>query len=237
MKSTHLTAAFGLAVTMLVAAPMVVAQTVPPPRGPAPFAMFDLNGDGVVTEQEFNRARAERRAALAAQGRPLRASADAPHFSDLDLNGDGLLTPDEIAAYRQSRMQGRGRGGMGSDPGMRGQGPGMGSGSGVGPRGGGNPGSGPPAAPMTDPGYGGGMARNMPTFAMFDLDGNGVLTKQEFEQARANRIKERSQAGYRMRNLATAPSFDELDRNGDGWINPGEFASGQARHHQRMSAQ
>jgi Ca2+-binding EF-hand superfamily protein len=80
---------------------------------------------------------------------------------------------------------------------------------------------------------GGGMGRHMPTFAEFDLNGDGVLTEQELAEARAKRIAERSQQGYAMRNLENAPSFGALDLNGDGQITPEEFAAGQAQRHQK----
>lgn len=80
----------------------------------------------------------------------------------------------------------------------------------------------------------GGMGRQAPTFAEFDLDGNGVLTEAEFYQARGQRIAERSQQGYAMRGLADAPEFSVIDHNGDGQVDATEFASAQAqvRHRQ-----
>ncbi|NCC41682.1 MAG: EF-hand domain-containing protein [Gammaproteobacteria bacterium] len=159
MKTRSMTSAIGLALAVLVATPLAVAQSVPPPRGPIPFSMLDRNGDGVVTEKEMNRAHAERRAR---QG------------------SSQAITP----------------------------------------------------APRMGPGYGGGPGRHMPRFAAFDLNRDGVLTKHELEKGRANRIKERSQAGYRMRNLATAPSFETLDLDGDGRISSTEFARGHDRQHQ-----
>lgn len=82
-------------------------------------------------------------------------------------------------------------------------------------------------------GPGAGVGRNMPAFAEFDLNGDGVLIEQEFYEARADRIKERSQQGYPMRNLANAPSFEAIDLNGDGRITPDEFTAGQAQHLQQ----
>ena len=82
-------------------------------------------------------------------------------------------------------------------------------------------------------GPGASMGRNMPAFAEFDLNGDGALTEQEFDEARANRIKERSQQGYPMRNLANAPSLEAIDQNGDGRITPDEFTAAQAQHHQQ----
>jgi len=196
----------------LGAAGAVFAQV--PSRGPMTFDAFDQNANGAVTEQEFNAARAERMAARAAQGAPMRGAASAPAFADFDLNGDGQMTADEFAAARQARMQAR--------PGM---GPGMGPGVSTGPGTGG-------------PGMGGrGMGMNMPTFSDFDLDGSGGLTKQEFYDARAQRMRERAQQGFPMRNAPNAPPFETLDSDGDGIIGPGEFGAAQNAHRQQMMQQ
>ena len=62
-------------------------------------------------------------------------------------------------------------------------------------------------------GFGGG--RNKPAFADFDLNGDGAIVENEFEEAREQRVAERSEAGYQMRNMDNAPSFKELDSNSD----------------------
>jgi len=84
-----------------------------------------------------------------------------------------------------------------------------------------------------NPAMGPGRGRNMPAFEAFDLNGDGQLTQQEFEQARAKRISERAQQGYLMRNLQNAPPYGDIDSNGDGSVTPDEFAAAQMRH--RMS--
>jgi len=176
--------------------------------GPIPFEAFDRDGDGRVTEPEFQSARAERRAARAAQGAPMRGAANAPPFAFFDRNGDGGLSREEFAAAHQARVEGR---------------PGMGPGMGMGPD------------------MGRGMGANMPDFVDFDRNGDGALTKAEFEEGRAKRIAERSQQGYAMRNLANAPTFEAIDADGDGRVGPEEFAAHQAQHRgqtmQRMPAQ
>ena len=78
-------------------------------RGSPPtFSDFDLDGDGVVSEQEFRDARTARIAKRVREGRMMRGLINAPTFSDLDIDGDGSLTPDEFAAGARSHRQGRG---------------------------------------------------------------------------------------------------------------------------------
>lgn len=81
-----------------------------PRPGPMPFSAFDSDGNGVVSEQEFNQARSQRRAARAPLGRPMRGVQNAPPFAFFDRDGDGGLTPQELAIGHQSRMRPRGPG-------------------------------------------------------------------------------------------------------------------------------
>lgn len=85
-------------------------------------------------------------------------------------------------------------------------------------------------------GPGGGDARqdNMPTFADFDLDGDGKISEAEFTEARTARISDRAQQGYQMRGLVNAPSFADVDTDNDGSISPEEFEAYQAEHGQPM---
>ena len=107
-------------------------------------------------------------------------------------------------------------------------GPGMGMGPGMGPgMGQGTPGAMGPGSPTT---MGPGRGRAMPAFADFDLNGDGSLQRQEFEQARAERIRERAEQGYMMRNLKNAPAFETIDTDGNGQVSPEEFTAAQAQH-------
>ena len=76
-------------------------------RGSPPaFSDFDLNGDGVVSEQEFRDARTARIAKRVREGRMMQGLINAPTFSDLDTDGDGSLTPDEFAAAQRHHRGG-----------------------------------------------------------------------------------------------------------------------------------
>ena len=70
-----------------------------PARGPVPFATYDANGDGAVSEAEFNAVREKRQT----DGRPMLR---APSFAELDANHDGRLSPDELAAGQRAGMGG-----------------------------------------------------------------------------------------------------------------------------------
>jgi hypothetical protein len=88
---------------------------------------------------------------------------------------------------------------------------------------------------MMGPGMGRGMG--MPSFSTFDLDGDGTLTEDEFNKAHSQRMQQRAQQGYPMRNAAYAPGFETFDRDGNGRVNASEFAAAQAEHRQRMMGQ
>jgi hypothetical protein len=90
-----------------------------------------------------------------------------------------------------------------------------------------------PACAQQPPAAGPGPGQ-MPAFSDFDLNKDGKITEDEFNEARAARIADRAQKGYPMRGLANAASFADIDTNHDGTLSPAEFAAHQAAHRQRM---
>ncbi|MDR0776382.1 MAG: Spy/CpxP family protein refolding chaperone [Azonexus sp.] len=79
-----------------------------------------------------------------------------------------------------------------------------------------------------------GMGRNAPVFQDFDLNGDGQITADEFNQAQAKRMSERAAAGFPMRGAASAPSFEAIDADHDGVVTPAEFQSWQEKRRQQM---
>jgi len=94
---------------------------------PPSFSEFDANGDGFISEEEFNAFRAQRMAAKAAAGKPMKGAKSMPDFQDIDTNGDGKLTEAELVAAQQAHQAkmraahgGQGMGhGMGHGMGMK----------------------------------------------------------------------------------------------------------------------
>lgn len=65
-------------------------------------------------------------------------------------------------------------------------------------------------------------------FEVIDLDRDGVVTADEHAQVRSERYAARAQQGYPMRNAGSAPSFEQMDSDGNGSISRDELAEFQA---------
>lgn len=175
-------------------------------RVPVSFSEYDRDGDGRISQEEFESVRDTRMQSRTKQGRSMRGKCQAPTFAEYDTDGDGMLSPAELAAGQQKMRKGRGGACAGTGDGKR-HGRGMSGGTG---------------------------GSNMPTFADFDLNGDGVIHPQEFNDARAKRVSERTKEGHPMRNVGHMPTFSDIDSNGDGEISPEEFSAYQAQHRQQM---
>ena len=81
---------------------------------------------------------------------------------------------------------------------------------------------------MGSKGTGMGRGRNMPSFEDFDSNKDGVLLKDEFYDARAKRMYDRAEQGYRLKRAVDAATFEEIDTNGDMKISKEEFEAHQA---------
>lgn len=164
-------------------------------RGPIPFAVYDSDGNGLISEEEFNAARAERMATRAEESRPMRGVATAPAFSEFDANTDGQLSPDELAAGQNAQMQQRGKrmgqgGGMGrnrpsfSDYDLDGDGKVIAREF--------NEARSKRISARAQQGY---QMRNLgsaPSFADFDANGDGEISAQEFSVHQSQRRQQKT---------------------------------------------
>ena len=86
-------------ITMVIAVamlPFVAKADSHMKHNPPAFSEFDANGDGAVSEEEFNAFRGARMEAMAAAGKPMKGAKYAPAFSDLDTDGDGVCNANDI---------------------------------------------------------------------------------------------------------------------------------------------
>ncbi len=65
---------------------------------------FDTDGDGLISEAEFDAARADRLAENSADGRLLANADDAPDFATIDIDGDGMIDASELETHQTAQM-------------------------------------------------------------------------------------------------------------------------------------
>jgi len=99
--------------TMFGVAPLMLQAETIQSSGPVPFASYDQNNDGSISEKEFYNVRDERMKAREDSSRMMRNASNAPEFSEFDANKDGKITPEELQVGQNARMQQRGGRGMG----------------------------------------------------------------------------------------------------------------------------
>lgn len=164
-------------------------------HGPAAFTDFDVNGDGSISEDEFNTVRGQHMAARAAEGGKMRCAAEAPAFADLDADSDGQLSADELSAGQKAHRE-KCRAMHEEKGGHKGEGSyhrmpkfadfdvdgnGMISEQEL------NDARAKRMSEMAAKGHPMKHAGNMPSFASIDSDGDGGISEQEFDDHQAAR--------------------------------------------------
>lgn len=65
------------------------------------------------------------------------------------------------------------------------------------------------------------------SFETYDKNKDGVITQEEFDAVKAERMSAKAEAGMPMRNAANSPDFSFFDTNKDGKITKEEYQKGQ----------
>lgn len=69
-------------------------------------------------------------------------------------------------------------------------------------------------------------------FEVYDANKDGIITQDEFNAVKAERMSAKAEAGMPMRNAANSPDFTYFDANKDGKITKEEFQTGQLNFRQ-----
>ncbi len=73
-------------------------------------------------------------------------------------------------------------------------------------------------------------ARGPIPFTFYDKDHDNLISEQEFNSIRAERMSARAAEGRPMQGAAHAPSFSSFDSNQDGNLTVDELTAGQKVH-------
>ena len=74
------------------------------------YSDFDTDGNGKVTQKEFQNTQQKRMTQRADEGRMMRNAGNAPVFSDIDTNGDGNIDKNEFQTHQANNSSKRGQG-------------------------------------------------------------------------------------------------------------------------------
>lgn len=67
-----------------------------------------------------------------------------------------------------------------------------------------------------------------PAYSDIDTNADNAVTSEELYAFRAKRMAARAEAGGKMKNAKNAPTFEDLDLDGDGNLSADEFAEHQS---------
>ena len=68
-------------------------------------------------------------------------------------------------------------------------------------------------------------------FATYDVDNNKVITQEEFDAIKTERMNQKKESGRLMQNISNAPIFSDIDTNSDGVISQEELKIHQEKRY------
>jgi hypothetical protein len=74
------------------------------------------------------------------------------------------------------------------------------------------------------------------SFKTADVNGDNIVTSEEFYNKQAKNMEQRAEEGRALRNAGTAPVFEDVDANNDGKLEYWEYQSFHAKRQQDMKA-
>ncbi|MEN8174421.1 MAG: EF-hand domain-containing protein [Pseudomonadota bacterium] len=77
------------------------------------------------------------------------------------------------------------------------------------------------------------LKRGPVPYEAFDRDHDDAISAEEFAETHAQRVAVRSEAGYPMRHAKNAPTFEQLDIDGNGSISREEHRDWQTQRMQQ----
>ncbi len=201
MKMTTILTTAMILGTFSMTSSFVLAKNVSP-GGSISYASFDADGNGTISEKEFNTAREHQLVELKKSGRLGQGMNSSPSFADVDADKDGLISATELTTMQQRQQVNAGKGNR------------RGAGNGQGNR-----------NMSRNASFGGSIP-----YASFDADGNGTISEKEFNTAREQQLAERKKSGRLGQGMNSSPSFADVDADKDGQISDTELATMQQQH-------
>jgi hypothetical protein len=105
MKRSTIARAILTTLIVLAVTPVPAADPDIPARGPLPFSGVDADGNGQVSQEEFNHAHTERLQQRTQSENQYRNMGNAPAFGDIDRNADGGLSREEFQSHQQQQRE------------------------------------------------------------------------------------------------------------------------------------
>ncbi|MCW8996320.1 MAG: hypothetical protein OQK77_10955 [Psychromonas sp.] len=187
------------------------------------FSLFDLNGDKVISAEEFKQMRMKRAEDKTAEGKILRNRNQADNFTDIDTDGDGAINREEFQLHQKNavNMQMKEKAKIQNQMNRQMQEKAQKNNSQQKQK------MNKVSKQNRENLQNKMVKRQQPSFSEFDSNADQLISKDEFNALRSERIKARSEDGRALKNVDRSNAFASFDKNKDGMISEAEFSAHQ----------